>query len=50
MDLITQLGITISNLTIDWDDDNNVEIPPIDPDPYTQTISHMAQMKNVRVC
>ncbi|EPB92027.1 hypothetical protein HMPREF1544_01090 [Mucor circinelloides 1006PhL] len=35
MDLITQLGITISNLAMDWDDDNNIEIPPIDPEPYT---------------
>ncbi|CEP10133.1 hypothetical protein [Parasitella parasitica] len=34
MDLITQLGITISNLAMDWDDDNNIEIPPIDPEPY----------------
>ena len=34
MDLITQFGITISNLAIDWDDDNNYEIPCIDPNPY----------------
>lgn len=34
MDLITQFGITISNLAMDWDDDNNFEIPPIDPTPY----------------
>ncbi|CEP09195.1 hypothetical protein, partial, partial [Parasitella parasitica] len=34
MDLIAQLGITISNLAMDWDDDNNLEIPPIDPNPY----------------
>jgi hypothetical protein len=34
MDLITQFGITISNIAMDWDDDNNLEIPPIDPEPY----------------
>ncbi|CEP16040.1 hypothetical protein, partial, partial [Parasitella parasitica] len=34
IDLIAQFGITISNLAIDWDDDNNLEIPPIDPNPY----------------
>ena len=34
MDLITQFGITISNLAMDWDDDNNYEIPCIDPNPY----------------
>ncbi|CEP14384.1 hypothetical protein [Parasitella parasitica] len=33
-DLITQLGITISNLAMDWDDDNNIETLPIDPEPY----------------
>ena len=35
MDLIMQFGITISNLAMDWDDDNNYEIPCIDPNPYT---------------
>lgn len=34
MDLITQFGITISNIAMDWDDDNNYEIPCIDPNPY----------------
>jgi transposase InsO family protein len=35
MDLIMQIGITISNMAMDWDDDNNPEIPAIDPNPYT---------------
>ncbi|KAK4513830.1 U3 snoRNP protein [Mucor velutinosus] len=35
MDLIMQIGITISNMAMDWDDDNNPEIPTIYPDPYT---------------
>ena len=34
MDLILQIGITISNMAMDWDDNHNPEIPPIDPNPY----------------
>ncbi|CEP16404.1 hypothetical protein, partial, partial [Parasitella parasitica] len=34
MDLIMKIGITISNMAMDWDDNNNPEIPPIDPNPY----------------
>ncbi|KAF1801798.1 hypothetical protein FB192DRAFT_1471394 [Mucor lusitanicus] len=33
MDLIMQTGITISKMAMDWDDDNNPEIPTIDPNP-----------------
>jgi hypothetical protein len=29
-----KIGITISNMAMDWDDDNNPQIPPIDPNPY----------------
>ncbi|CEP10259.1 hypothetical protein [Parasitella parasitica] len=39
MDLIIKIGLTLSNVAMDWDDNNNPKIPPTVLNPYVQNES-----------